>query len=34
MQTRRVIRAIAPGADSARPAAALILRGILLLSRP
>jgi len=34
MTTRRFIRAIAPGADQARPAAALILGGLLLLISP
>ena len=31
MQTRRFVRAIAPGADQARPVAALILGGLLLI---
>ena len=34
MSTRRIICAIAPGADQARPAAALILGGLLLLICP
>jgi hypothetical protein len=34
MPTRRFIRAIAPGADAARPDAALILGGLLLLISP
>jgi hypothetical protein len=34
MSTRRIICAIAPGAAEARPDAALILGGLLLLIRP
>jgi hypothetical protein len=34
MSTRRITCAIAPAADQARPAAALILGGILLLISP
>ena len=34
MSTRRIIRAIAPGAVQARPDAALILGGLLLLICP